>query len=89
MTLYSAARLSLITIFISLFCDLSHPSPTDNAKYSLKFIIYETITSWFICCSRNRMLQLPAGFAQQLPPVPVDPNVRIGKLDNGLTYYIQ
>lgn len=28
-------------------------------------------------------------FAQQLPPVPVDPNVRIGKLDNGLTYYIR
>lgn len=28
-------------------------------------------------------------FAQQMPPVPVDPNVRIGKLDNGLTYYIR
>ena len=27
-------------------------------------------------------------FAQQLPSIPVDPNVRIGKLDNGLTYYI-
>ena len=25
----------------------------------------------------------------QLPPVPVDPDVRIGKLDNGLTYYIR
>ena len=25
----------------------------------------------------------------QLPPIPVDPNVRIGKLDNGLTYYIR
>ena len=23
---------------------------------------------------------------QQMPPIPVDPNVRIGKLDNGLTY---
>ena len=23
------------------------------------------------------------------PPIPVDPNVRIGKLDNGLTYYIR
>ena len=23
--------------------------------------------------------------AQQMPPIPVDPNVKIGKLDNGLT----
>ena len=30
------------------------------------------------------------GFAQQqMPPIPTDPNVRIGKLDNGLTYYIR
>jgi len=28
-------------------------------------------------------------FAQQTPKVPVDPAVRIGKLDNGLTYYIR
>ena len=27
--------------------------------------------------------------AQQMPPIPVDPDVRIGKLDNGLTYYIR
>ena len=27
--------------------------------------------------------------AQQLPPVPVDTGVRIGKLPNGLTYYIR
>jgi zinc protease len=27
--------------------------------------------------------------AQQAPPVPVDPKVRYGKLDNGLTYYIR
>ena len=27
--------------------------------------------------------------AQELPPLPVDKNVRIGKLDNGLTYYIR
>ena len=25
----------------------------------------------------------------QLPPIPVDPDVRVGKLDNGLTYYIR
>ena len=27
--------------------------------------------------------------AQQMPPVPVDTAVRIGKLPNGLTYYIR
>ena len=27
--------------------------------------------------------------AQQMPAIPIDPNVRIGKLDNGLTYYIR
>ena len=27
--------------------------------------------------------------AQQMPPIPVDPAVRIGKLGNGLTYYIR
>lgn len=29
------------------------------------------------------------GFAQQMPAIPVDGKVRIGKLDNGLTYYIR
>jgi len=28
-------------------------------------------------------------FAQQLQPLPIDPNVRVGKLENGLTYYIR
>ena len=27
--------------------------------------------------------------AQQMPPIPVDPAVRMGRLDNGLTYYIR
>ena len=26
---------------------------------------------------------------QQMPTIPLDPNVRMGKLDNGLTYYIR
>ena len=30
-----------------------------------------------------------AAMAQQMPDIPVDPAVRIGKLDNGLTYYIR
>ena len=28
-------------------------------------------------------------FAQMAMPLPMDPNVRYGKLDNGLTYYIR
>lgn len=28
-------------------------------------------------------------FAQQMPPAPTDKDVRVGKLDNGLTYYIR
>ena len=35
------------------------------------------------CCYTTQSL------AQQMPAIPVDPNVRIGKLDNGLTYYIR
>jgi zinc protease len=34
------------------------------------------------------LLSLPA-LAQQMPPMPTDPKVRVGKLDNGLTYYIR
>lgn len=36
-----------------------------------------------VCCSFVQV------FGQQMPPIPVDPDVRIGKLDNGLTYYIR
>lgn len=36
-----------------------------------------------VCCNFQQAL------AQQQPPIPVDPNVRIGKLDNGLTYYLR
>lgn len=41
------------------------------------------IAAVLVCCGFQQV------FAQQLPPIPVDPNVRIGKLDNGLTYYIR
>ena len=34
------------------------------------------------------LTQVPAVQAQMMP-LPVDPNVRIGKLPNGLTYYIR
>lgn len=41
------------------------------------------IVALIVCCNFQQV------FAQQMPPIPVDKNVRIGKLDNGLTYYIR
>ena len=41
------------------------------------------VIALIVCCNFQQAL------AQQQPPIPVDPNVRIGKLDNGLTYYIR
>lgn len=32
---------------------------------------------------------LAQAFAQQMPPLPADPALRVGKLENGLTYYIR
>lgn len=49
-------------------------------KRQIKFIIAFTFTLFVSAI----MLQ-----AQQMPPIPVDAHVRIGKLDNGLTYYIR
>lgn len=37
-----------------------------------------------LCCTSQVMAQ-----QQQVPAIPIDQNVRIGKLDNGLTYYIR
>lgn len=36
-----------------------------------------------VCCGATQMK------AQQMPPIPVDQKVRIGRLENGLTYYIR
>ena len=33
------------------------------------------------------LLSVGNATAQQMPPIPVDKNVKIGHLDNGLTYY--
>lgn len=38
----------------------------------------------FLCMAWVVSAQQP-----QMPPIPTDPNVRIGKLENGLTYYIR
>lgn len=41
------------------------------------------VIALIVCCNFQQTL------AQQQPPIPIDPNVRIGKLDNGLTYYLR
>ena len=35
------------------------------------------------------LLTAGQAMAQMMPPIPVDKDVRIGHLDNGLTYYIR
>lgn len=42
------------------------------------------VAAILVCCGFQQAMA-----QQQMPPIPVDPNVRIGKLDNGLTYYIR
>jgi zinc protease len=39
----------------------------------------------FVLCTMG----FTAMMAQQMPPIPTDPDVRVGKLNNGLTYYIR
>ena len=43
----------------------------------------------FICLVVLAVAGILTVAAQQMPTIPVDPDVRIGKLDNGLTYYIR
>ena len=44
------------------------------------------VSAMMLCMSTIAMV---AQEMMQMPPIPVDPEVRIGKLDNGLTYYIR
>ena len=48
-----------------------------------KFTRFLLVAVLFICGGVSQAA------AQQMPPTPVDQNVRIGKLPNGLTYYIR
>ena len=48
----------------------------------MKKTIKGLLLALLVCCSINVL-------AQQAQPIPTDPNVRIGKLENGLTYYIR
>ena len=50
----------------------------------MRHLFKKTILAAVIVCGNMGIL-----FAQQMPPVPMDAQVRVGKLDNGLTYYIR
>ena len=62
---------------------------TDKAKTFLNQMMMKHllrnlwIVALIVCCNFQQV------FAQQLPPIPIDKDVRIVKLDNGLTYYIR
>ncbi len=43
----------------------------------------------FVACATMFPLNTTVFAQQGIPPVPVDPDIRIGKLENGLTYYIR
>ena len=58
-------------------------NPTDMKKISAKLL---AITA-FVCIALSLFSQQPV--VDLTTPMAVDPNVRIGKLDNGLTYYIR
>ena len=66
-------------------CRLIHDYSIKKAikKMKLKRMFVAALT--LVCCVVVVAQQQP----MQMPPIPVDPAVRIGKLDNGLTYYIR
>ena len=51
----------------------------------MRKLIKKVMMTAILLCSASSI----SAQQMQMPPVPVDPNVRIGKLENGLTYYIR
>lgn len=50
----------------------------------MKSLVCKVLVAVVIACSN--LVQINA---QQMPPIPIDQKVRIGRLENGLTYYIR
>ena len=48
-----------------------------------------TMMKKLFCGLMMAIASITTASAQQMPLIPLDPDVRIGKLDNGLTYYIR
>lgn len=53
---------------------------------NMKHLFHSLLAVAFVLCTG---FQQAAAQQMQFPPLPVDKNVRIGQLDNGLTYYIR
>ena len=53
---------------------------------NMKHLFHSLLAVAFVLCSG---FQQAVAQQMQFPPLPVDKNVRIGQLDNGLTYYIR
>nr|WP_321373061.1 insulinase family protein [uncultured Bacteroides sp.] len=49
----------------------------------MRSLFKNLFTASLLLCASTTFAQ------QQMPPIPIDKNVRIGKLENGLTYYIR
>ena len=57
----------------------------DNKKNDkMKKLIY-----FLMLCIQSSMFTMALAQQMQMPPVPLDPAVKTGKLENGLTYYIR
>ena len=57
-----------------------------NEKFNNPILINMKLRKLFVAVA---LMAAGAVSAQQMPPIPTDPGVRIGKLDNGLTYYLR
>ena len=53
---------------------------------NMKHLFHSLLAVAFVLCAGS---QQAVAQQMQFPPLPVDKNVRIGQLDNGLTYYIR
>ena len=77
----AAIEAEKIPICQTTYYNKKQTNPTTN---TMTHFLRKMAAAWIILGS------VSVGFAQQqMPPIPTDPNVRIGKLDNGLTYYIR
>ena len=84
--IYFSPVLSLFTDYCLLLQDATIFAHLDITKFITINNNFMNLRKLFVAA-----VLFVAGLAQaqMMPPIPVDPDVRIGKLDNGLTYYIR
>ena len=77
---------------ISLISPISPHEPyMPHKPYNPKTHNMKKLILFFLLCFQCAMfnVQCSMALAQQMPPVPLDPAVKTGKLENGLTYFIR